>query len=115
MRIALLVQGAPHFNRAPTSALAFARAAVAAGHAISRAFFYKDGVILANRFNGDTEDLRTDWTTLAEGAAFELAVCVASGERRGIREGETLSDGFEVVGLGQFIEAVETSDRLVSF
>ena len=114
MRIALLVQGAPHFTRAPTSALAFAQAAVAGGHAISRTFFYKDGVTIANRFVDDTGQVRSSWTALAEEAGFELAVCVASGERRGIVD-ETLSDGFEIVGLGQLIEAVETSDRLVSF
>ena len=115
MRFSLLVQGAPSTTSAPHNALEFARAAVARGHAIGRVFFYKDAVILANRFAADEGALREDWTTLAAEAECELAVCIAAAGRRGIVENDTLAEGFAIVGLGQLIEAMEESDRLVAF
>lgn len=113
--MSLLVQGSPHATRAPANALGFAEAAVAAGHAIGRVFFYKDAVIVGNRLAADEEGLREGWQKLAERAGFELAVCIAAAGRRGVVEGDSLADGFAIVGLGQLIEAMEASDRLVTF
>ena len=55
------------------------------------------------------------WAKLAGEHGFELAVCVAAAERRGIVEDESLAEGFAVVGLGQMVEAMEASDRVVTF
>ena len=115
MRMSLLVQGSPHATRAPANALGFAEAAVAAGHAIGRVFFYKDAVVVGNRLAADEEGLREGWQKLAERGDFELAVCIAAAGRRGVVESESLADGFAIVGLGQLIEAIEASDRLVTF
>ena len=115
MRLSLLVQGEPCTSSAPYNALAFARAAVAAGHGIGRVFFYKDATLLASRLAADEQKLREGWTALAASADFELAVCVSAAARRGIVEELSLADGFTIVGLGQLIEAMEDSDRLVAF
>ena len=115
LRISLLVQGAPHSTCAPLNALNFARAALAGGHEVGRVFFYKDAVAVANRFASDEQDLRKEWATLATEASFELAVCIAAAARRGIVEDTSLAAGFTIVGLGQLIEAIEESDRLVCF
>ncbi|MDE0659326.1 MAG: sulfurtransferase complex subunit TusD [Gammaproteobacteria bacterium] len=115
MRFDLLVQGAPLATGAPERALKFARAAIGAGHRVGRMFFYDDGVSVANRFAADESGVRTQLAQLAAQAHFELAVCVTAAGRRGIRAGESLADGFVIVGLGQLIEAIEESDRLVSF
>ncbi|MCY4012728.1 MAG: sulfurtransferase complex subunit TusD [Gammaproteobacteria bacterium] len=115
MRLSLLVQGEPCTSFAPHNALAFARAAVAAGHGIGRVFFYKDAALLGSRFAADEQKLRDGWTALATEAGFELAVCISAAARRGIVEEHSLADGFTIVGLGQMIEAMEESDRLVAF
>ena len=115
MRLSLLVQGEPCTSSAPVNALAFARAAVAKGHEIGRVFFYKDAALLGSRFTVDEENLRDGWTTLAAEADFELAVCISAGARRGVVEEHSLAGGFTIVGLGQMIEAMEESDRLVAF
>ena len=115
MRIDLLVQGAPQSTDAPASALRFARAALAAGHRIGRVFFYKDAVGIGNRFASDESGVRGDWLALATERGFELAICIAAGARRGLVEGESVQQGFAIVGLGQLIEAMEEADRLVSF
>ena len=93
----------------------FARAAATGGHAIGRVFFYKDAVAVANRFASDEQNLQKGWANLAAEARFELAVCIAAAARRGIVEDTSLADGFAIVGLGQLIEAMEESDRLVCF
>lgn len=115
MRFDLLVQGAPLTTGAPERALRFARAAVGARHQIGRIFFYNEAVTVANRFAADDSGTRDHLAQLASEADFELAVCVTAAGRRGIRESESLADGFVIVGLGQLIEAIEDSDRLVSF
>ncbi|MYA18005.1 MAG: sulfurtransferase complex subunit TusD [Gammaproteobacteria bacterium] len=115
MRIDLLVQGAPLTTGAPERALKFARAAIEAGHRIGRIFFYNDGVTVANRFAADATGTRPDLVQLAAQADIELAVCVTAAGRRGVRANESLAEGFTIVGLGQLVEAIEDSDRLVSF
>ena len=128
MRIALLIQGGPRTTDAPVAALKFARAALAAGHRIHRAFFHKDGVGIANRFvalPSDEPDIAAEWIKFAGRHDVELAVCVAASARRGVvdageatragLDGATLREGFEVAGLGQMIEAMLESDRTVTF
>ena len=115
MRFDLLVQGAPLTTGAPERALKFASAAVDAGHRIGRIFFYNEAVTVANRFAADDSGTREYLARLASEAEFELAVCVTAAARRGILANESLADGFAIVGLGQLIEAIEDSDRLVSF
>ncbi|MYE80716.1 MAG: sulfurtransferase complex subunit TusD, partial [Gammaproteobacteria bacterium] len=124
MRIALLIQGAPRTTDAPVAALKFARAALAAGHAIHRAFFHKDGVCIANRFvalPADEPDIAAEWLEFAERHDVELTVCIAASARRGVldageaaragRTGATLGEGLEVDRLGQIIEERRAADR----
>ena len=115
MRIDLLVQGAPLTTGAPERALKFARAAIAAGHRIRRIFFYNDAVDIANRFAADERRIRADLAQLAIEGDFELAVCVTAAGRRGVVADDSLAEGFTIVGLGQLVETIEESDRLVSF
>lgn len=128
MRIALLIQGAPRTTDAPVAALRFARAALAAGHRIHRAFFHKDGVCIANRFvalPADEPDIAAEWLDFAGRHDVELTVCVAAAARRGVvdageaaragQDGATLREGFEVAGLGQMVEAMLEADRTVTF
>ena len=115
MRLSLLVQSAPLSTPAAGVALRFASAAVAAGHTVQRVFFYKDAAAIGNRFAADDGGVRDAWAALAERAGFELAICIAAAGRRGVVEGESLAEGFAIVGLGQLVEAMEQSDRLVTF
>ena len=114
LRINLLVQGTP-LGGVGTNALRFADAVLAAGHQIGRVFFYKEAVAIGNRFATDDAGDRASWTTLATRGGFELAICIAAAGRRGIVEGQSLAPGFVIVGLGQLVEAIEESERLVAF
>ena len=117
MNISVLVQGEPRSTNAPSIALHFAREAVSQGHTLHRVFFYKDAVLLANRFASvpsDETDLQSEWQTFAGDTGTELTVCIAAGQRRGIVE-DIVAEGFSIAGLGQMVEAMFESDRTVTF
>lgn len=128
MRFAIQIQDALPGSLAAHSALAFARALLAAGHELHRVFFYNDGVTLANELivlAQDETDIAAQWRTLAETHHFELAVCVANAQRRGVldqaerkryeKSATSVAAGFTVVGLGELIEASQSADRFITF
>lgn len=128
MQIALAVYGAPQSSQASHSALRFAQAAVAAGHEVSRVFFYQDGVLGATTLAAppqDEHDPHEEWRKFAALSGAELVVCVASALRRGIldeteatryeKTGASLGPPFAISGLGQLIDAAIEADRLVTF
>lgn len=128
MKFALAVHGAPYSSQAAATALRFARAALAAGHTIPRVFFYHDGVHSASALAVPPQDEpspQPGWVSLAEQHGIELAVCIAASLKRGVvdageqhRYGLPASNvhpSFTVVGLGQLLEAIASSDRFVTF
>jgi len=128
MNISIAVHGDAADSESPSLALRFARAAVAKGHRIHRVFFYHAGVGLANALvvqpQGET-DVAAQWAAFAEEHDIELAVCVAAALRRGVlsnddaeryeRSGPNVRSPFRIVGLGQWVDAVVESDRVVTF
>lgn len=128
MNIAIAIHGAPYSSQAAATALRFARAALAAGHRIHRVFFYHDGVHTASALAVPPQDEpspQPGWLELAEAHDIELAVCIAASLKRGMVDdgerqryelgGSSLHPAFAVVGLGQLIEAIGSSERFVSF
>jgi tRNA 2-thiouridine synthesizing protein D len=128
MNFTLAVHGAPYASTASQSALGFAAAAVRAGHTVNRVFFFHEGVMTAQRSvvpPQDEEDLAAQWQTLATDHDVELAVCIANALKRGLldaterdryeKDAATLAEGFTLVGLGQLIDAIASSDRYVEF
>ncbi len=129
MKYSLLVLGSPQSSLAPFSALKFAKAAITKGHKVSRVFFYEDGVHIANRFSTPPRDeinIRSEWEAFRKAHDTDLVVCIAAAVKRGvlddreakryeIAEQGNISESFELSGLGQLVEATETSDRLITF
>ena len=128
MQLSLLIQGDPWTTDAPAAALKFARAAVAAGHGVRRAFFHGDAASIANRGAmppQDEENIAAAWVEFATCHDIPLTACIASAARRGVVDadaaerlglaGATVRDGFELGGLGQMIEAMEGAERTVTF
>ena len=89
-----------------------------------RVFFYQDGVCVANQLQwvpDDQRSLNLEWVKLG----IRLPVCVSAALARGITDQENakrhqinsdnLTEGFELVGLGELADAIQTSDRLVRF
>jgi tRNA 2-thiouridine synthesizing protein D len=128
MNFAIAIHGDAAASESPRLALRFARAALAKGHRIHRVFFYHAAVSLANALavqpQGET-DPAADWVQFATEHDVELAVCVAAALRRGILSADdadryericsNVKAPFQIVGLGQMIEAAIEADRFVTF
>jgi tRNA 2-thiouridine synthesizing protein D len=112
MKYALLIRGP-----ASSTALAFAREALAQGHQIVQIFFQGDGAHCANRLAapppGEAHDV-TDWSRFAAETGTELVLCSSAGLRRGVREAN-LAPGFRISGVGQWLEAALAADRVLCF
>lgn len=123
MSLALLVTGSPSQSQAHLSAIRFTKAALSGGVPVKSVFFYQDAVHVANRFNykpSDETNITSTWLKLAETGQFELQVCVAAANRRGILSREdsvltgkfshseefSLETGFALLGLGQLVAAM---------
>ena len=128
MNFALAVYGAPYSSQAPQTAYSFACAVLEAGHSISRIFFYHAGVLNAAGLGvtpQDEVDITECWAQLSQKYNVELAVCIAAALKRGIVNEEesrryghdqfNIHPAFELVGLGQWVDAMITADRVVVF
>jgi len=128
MNISIAIHGDAAASESPSLALRFARAAVAKGHRIHRVFFYHAGVALANSLVVQPQgerDIAEEWAAFARDHDVELAVCIAAALRRGVlsdddaaryeRGGSNVKPPFRIVGLGQWVDAVVASDRVVTF
>ena len=122
----IAIHGAPYSSQASHHGLRLAAALLDAGHTITRVFFFHEGVL--NALNArvapqEERDQAAGWHELARAHGLELAVCIANALKRGVVSREeqarydsaaaTLAEPFELVGLGQLIEAITTSDRYI--
>lgn len=122
MSTLILVTAPPHSVLA-WHALGIAQALQAAQQEF-RVFFYQDAVMVANTLNwcpDDQRQLSQEWQKLG----IRLPVCVSAALARGITDQDNaerhqlsqfnLASGFELVGLGEFADAVKNTTRLVQF
>ena len=127
MKFAIALYSAAH---APSSrrALRFAEAALAGGHEIVRLFFYQDGVHIASSnivTPQDEQDLTQQWATFVSQHQLDGVVCIAAALRRGVlnedesaryqRPGVNVHAPWELSGLGQLHDAIQSADRLICF
>lgn len=124
----LVISGAPYSSQAPQSALAFAKAAVAAGHKLDRVFLYGDGVHLASSLASPPSDevsWAQAWCSFLTETQTPGIACIASALRRGIldeaekkryeRPASNLLAPFEIAGLGEWVEGTAHSSRVIYF
>lgn len=110
------------------SAYQFARALLAQGHQLYRVFFYHEGVHHGSSLScspQDELDLCGHWQALQAEYQLDIVVCIAAGLKRGVidsgeaeryeKPGHNLCPSFDLSGLGQWVDAVVSSDRIISF
>ena len=128
MNFAISVHGSAYASQSALSACRFAEAALAAGHNITRVFFYHEGVRTADALAvspQDEDSVHERWVALHETHGVELAVCIAAALKRGIlndderaryeKTAASLHPAFEIVGLGQLTDALIQADRSITF
>lgn len=128
MKFSIVVYAAPYSAEAAASALRFARAALEEGHEVYRLFFFSDGVHNTSNMAVAPQDevnLTEKWHELIEQYELDSVACVSSAIKRGILnrqeaeryelEAANIRDSSEIAGLGQLIDAVLNSDRVLNF
>jgi tRNA 2-thiouridine synthesizing protein D len=128
MLYTILVTGPAYGSQQASSALLFSYALIESGHNLHGIFFYREGVLNANRrvsVSSDEVCMVKAWRTLHQDKKVPLRVCISSALRRGVTGShgdEELGNGlhnlhpdFELTGLGIFSESILICDRLVQF
>jgi tRNA 2-thiouridine synthesizing protein D len=128
MSISILVLGAPFDCQSSYTAYRYTEAALMLKQPIHRVFFYQAGIHTASNLTcppRDEFDLCRAWQFLKSEYQLDLVVCIAAAARRGlIDESEAkrhskpafnISDSFELSGLGQLVDAIANSDKLITF
>lgn len=124
----ILVTHSPFDTQQAYSAYRFADAAIKDGHAVAGIFFYQSGVNNSNSFqtpHADELAMFQKWKALNDLHLVPLNVCVTAANRRGIINKEdaierdlvhyNLTAPFEEVGLGELIELINGTDRIIQF
>jgi tRNA 2-thiouridine synthesizing protein D len=124
----LLVTHPPFDHQHAYSAYRFALSAIQLGHQVKGVFFYQAGVHNSNSFqagHSDELNLHQAWVSLSNKHSIPLQVCVTAANRRGIinqqdakdadREHYNLTVPFCEVGLGDLVELMHGSDRVIQF
>lgn len=128
MKFSILVLGSPYSAQSVQTALQFTDAALNAGHEIYRVFFYHDAVHCGTALSQppqDSQSIPEAWQQLGVQHDLDLVICISSALKRGIldekeadrydKPAANLLPAMELSGLGQWVDACLSSDRVVSF
>jgi tRNA 2-thiouridine synthesizing protein D len=111
------------------SALSFAKNLIDQGHSIYRIFFYSDAVFSGTTLGvspQDEVDIPKEWQQLASDHNIDLVFCISASIQRGIidqqeaeryeKQAHNLDETAGALsGLGQLVDAIIKSDRVVTF
>lgn len=119
---------APPQTPASRRALRFSQEVLASKHEIVRLFFYHDGIY--NAVNSlvipqDELDIHKEWQSFIEENKLDAVVCIAAALRRGQLDATetkrykkvatSITPPWQLAGLGQLHEAIQESDRFITF
>ncbi|PID44717.1 MAG: sulfurtransferase complex subunit TusD [Proteobacteria bacterium] len=128
MKYSIVINQSGNQSDSPFTALAFARELINQKHDIYRVFLYRQAVEIANDYqqlSTDETDIQAQWKLFSQEHEIDVVVCIAAALRRGVvdenearrydKRGNNCTDHFELSGLGQLVDAVAQSDRVISF
>ena len=110
------------------TAAEFARCAIQRGHSVRRVFFLDAGTTAGSVnavFPQDETDRIQPWLELAEQHKVELILCISSALKHGMldqtearryeKSAPSIHPAFTISGLGQLVDAMAASDRMLTF
>lgn len=112
MNFTVIVNAHPE-SLAAHSALRFCKTVIADGHTLYQIFFYGEGVV-----NGAAKErtaLNQAWAQLIGENRIDAVCCVGSATARSLGSETDLAKGFTISGLGQMIDGLVHSDRVMTF
>lgn len=127
MNFAITLLAGPQ-DPAARSALEFARAVLESGHQITRLFFYRDAVQIASNLSiqpQDEQDVAQQWREFIAAEQLDAVICIAAALRRGVlndaeavrwrRPAANTGAPYDLSGLGQWVDVLQTADRAITF
>lgn len=128
MKLAFVITAAPGSTQATQSAWYTANAALEQGQTLSCIFLYGDGVHLANSLSvipPNEPDWTQLWSELITEQALPAIACIGSALRRGIldesearrygKPAANLAQGWQLAGLGEWVQTQLEADRILYF
>lgn len=128
MLFTLIIQHSPQQSHGPRNALQFAKELINQNHRIYRLFFYREAVELASSlpvYTSDESNIQVEWQAFIKEYNLDAVVCIAAALRRGIldqteanryhKTAHNMNENFTLSGLGQLVDAVVSSDRVIRF
>lgn len=128
MKFSIVVHSAPYTSEGAHTAFRFCQAVLGEGHEIYRLFFFRDGVHNLTRLavvGQEETNLQTAWENLINEHNLDAVACVTSALKRGIidqqeaeryeKSAHSLYEAASIAGLGQLVDAVSNSDRVLNF
>lgn len=125
MQYVLAVKSPVYGSQGAYLAYQVAQKLLAQGHHIRQVFFFQNGISNANALINPASDefnLMAAWQQFSQQNSVPLHLCISAAQRRGVVDSQTshngqsnLAEGFVLAGLGEFSQAVLTSDRLLTF
>jgi len=124
----LLIASDPWSEASSNTAFNFIYALLQKGHTLNALFFYRNAVNMASRLTVVPDDENNHpevWQKFLKKHQVEPLLCIGSALRRGIldkkyakqygKDGDSISDNFEIGGLAKLFEAIAQSDRFIQF
>ncbi len=128
MNYTLVIHGAPASGQSCQTALCFAKAAIARGHNIARAFFFRDAVHIGSSLTVSPQgeaDLHKEWKALAKNHGIDMVICISAALKRGLVDAtearryecsaHNIEAPFTISGLGQLVDGAASSERVITF
>lgn len=118
-RFGLLLTSGSFASQSFASALAFAKAAVQAGHSIEHIFLYEDAVFAATAavdLPADEPDVSAQLSKFCQQHAIPLLFCITAAQKRGVcSDSLAARQGYTAAGLAEFAMRLSNTDKLVQF
>ncbi|NTS75240.1 sulfurtransferase complex subunit TusD [Catenovulum sp. SM1970] len=113
-------------HQASISAVKYAQAVLDSTHELLGVFFYNQAIDAANALRSspsDEFDITNSWVAIGE--QTRLIACSAAAQRRGVLNKEeadyhghqqfNIAKGFEILGLGEFVQLQQSADKVIQF
>lgn len=122
----IIITQSPALYESHQTGQKLAQEILSSGDVIDRIFFYQDGayVGLKNQIPGQGLLASYEgWVELKNNHSVPLHICIANGLRRGVVDNtesnryeqlETLHPDFQLSGLGELVEAFQSSNRIIT-
>lgn len=118
-RFGLLLTGSSFASQSFASALAFAKAALQAGHTLEQIFLYEDAVMAASAATdlpSDEPDVSAQLSEFCQQHAIPLLFCTTAAQKRGVCSDTLVAKaGYTEAGLAEFAMRLGDTDKLVQF